>query len=67
MKKEIDCFCTKEIVCPHCGYEFSDSYEIFYNPDDDFFRGLECNECNKQFNVWKTVSIKYRSSKIKEK
>ena len=27
MEKEIDCFCTNEIVCPYCGNEFRDSWE----------------------------------------
>ena len=67
MEKEIDCSYTDEVVCPYCGYEFQMSYEIFYNPDDDFFRGLECEECAKQFNVHKNVSVTYSSYIPKEK
>ena len=67
MEKEIDCSYTDEVVCPYCGYEFQMSYEIFYNPDDDFFRGLECDECGKQFNVHKHVSVTYSSYIPKEK
>ena len=64
-EKEIDCTYTDEIVCPHCGYNFFDSYEIFGYTDS--FEGLECDKCEKVFNVWKSVSVKYNSSKIKEK
>jgi DNA-directed RNA polymerase subunit RPC12/RpoP len=68
--KEIDCSYTDEIVCPHCGYEFSDSYEVFtidalgYN--DDFFKGLECEKCEKEFNVGRNISVSYDSYIPKE-
>lgn len=66
MKKEIDCFCTKEIVCPHCGYEFSDSYEVFRD-GDEWVEGLECEECGKEFNVGVEYTVDYSSYKPKEK
>lgn len=42
--ESINCSYTDEIVCPHCGYEFSDSWEI---------RGDigECHECEKRFCI----------------
>jgi len=53
MKKEIDCSYTDEIVCPHCGYEFSDSWENFqYN--DEYIEGIECEKCEKEFNIKET-------------
>jgi hypothetical protein len=42
------------------------SYEIFYNPDDDFFRGLQCNECKKQFDVYRHIFVSYSSYVSKE-
>jgi hypothetical protein len=65
MKKEIDCSYTDKIVCPHCGYEFQMSYEIFYNPDDDFFRGLECEKCKGEFDVERCIEVTYSSYKKK--
>ena len=60
MKKEIDCSYTDEIVCPHCGYEFSDSYEIFRD-GDEWVEGLSCEECEKEFNVGADYSVTYNS------
>jgi len=50
---------TNEVVCPYCGYEFSDSWEF----DDN--GGIECYECNKNFNYNKNISVDYSTSKIK--
>lgn len=63
MKKEIDCSFTDEIVCPYCGYEFSDSYEFFEWNDGD--AEPECEECGKEFIVCRYIDIKYNSYKKK--
>lgn len=36
---------TKEVVCPHCGYEENDSWE--YSDDTE----TECSECGKLFGI----------------
>jgi len=47
---EIDHKFTNEIVCPYCGYEFSDSWE-YLDPSNDSHDGeeidVECLECGK--------------------
>lgn len=49
---------TGEIVCPYCGYEFSDSWEISGNDGS-----LVCEECGKKFRYERHVSIMYSTSK----
>lgn len=66
--KEIDCSYTDEVVCPYCGYEFSNSYEFFR--DDrmgDWVEGIECEKCEKEFNVGADYSVTYSSYIPKEK
>ena len=66
MEKEIDCSYTDEIVCPHCGYEFSDSWELPMKRDGDNTE-IECDECQKKFTVYLSVTYAYSSDKkIKE-
>jgi transposase-like protein len=60
MNKEIDHEFTKEIVCPHCGYEFEDSYEL---ADPDREQQFECNECSKDFLLYTYVSLSYTTKK----
>lgn len=68
MEKKIDCRYTDEIVCPHCGYKFSDSSEVFDLIYNDLFEGLECDGCGKEFDVERYISITYISyKKPKEK
>lgn len=38
---------TDEIVCPYCGYEFSESYE--YHGDDG--QEVQCHHCDKHFEL----------------
>ena len=45
---------TEEIVCPYCGYKYSDSWEY-----DNEGGELECYECGKTFNYSKDVSVSY--------
>lgn len=43
---------TNEIVCPHCDYEFYDSYEsVPNNSDGEVPWEEDCPECEKKFNV----------------
>jgi uncharacterized Zn-finger protein len=46
IKKELDTELTDEIICPHCGYEYGDSWELF---DDD--GDHDCPECEKTFEL----------------
>lgn len=53
---EIDHEYTNEIVCPHCGYEYTDSWEM-----QDGKRN--CCECDKPFSVDRDVSVTYSTRK----
>ena len=47
--EDIDHEYTREIVCPWCGYEFSDSWEIQGNDESE-----QCND----FDAWKSLTGK---------
>ena len=49
---------TIEVVCPYCGYTFSDSWEI---QDDD--GEMECYDCEKEFNYYRNIEVTYCTSK----
>lgn len=57
MRKEIECDRTNEIVCPYCGYEFSDSWE--HNDYDS----AECGECGEEFILYVETSVTYSTEK----
>lgn len=56
---EIDHEYTREIVCPHCGYEFGDSWEA-----DDYGED-NCPECDGKFTFEREVDIHYSTTKKK--
>ncbi|HID0796030.1 TPA: hypothetical protein ACXDAB_003467 [Clostridium botulinum] len=58
-EKDIDHEYTNEIVCPFCGYEFTDSWE--YGEED--LGLIECNECGKSFYTNREVSVTYSTCK----
>lgn len=60
-EKEIDHEYTDEIVCPFCGYEFSDSWE--YEGDCEDIGLLECDGCSKSFYANRSISISYYTEK----
>ncbi len=60
----IDTFRTDEIVCPHCGQVFTDSWE--YGNQEDIGE-VECGECDKAFYVRREIDISYTSEKLDER
>lgn len=50
---------TQEIVCPHCGYEQSDSWESGEGEHD-------CPECGEIFEVERIVTCEYSTSKVEK-
>jgi len=56
--KHIDCQFTREVVCPYCGYEHGDSWEIDQN---DF--EMECEECGMRFKGYREIEVTYSSEK----
>ena len=52
---------TKEIVCPYCGYEFSDSWD--YSSDLEDIGLIDCENCDKSFYANRIVTINYSTEK----
>ncbi len=48
---------TDEIVCPHCGHMYSDSFEVSEGEH-------ECRDCGNAFNVERDVSVSYSTEKV---
>lgn len=47
---------TNEVVCPHCGFEHSDSWEM---TDGDY----SCDECHGDFVLERIVTVDYTTTK----
>ena len=56
---ELDTSYQDDVICPHCGHKFADSWEF----DDG---KLDCYECEKEFEIVRNVKITYSTYKIKE-
>lgn len=52
-----DTDCTSEIVCPWCGHEHSDSWEMGSGE-------MECHDCGREFQTERDVSVSYSTSRI---
>lgn len=63
---EIDHEYTKEIVCPHCGYEFIDSWEHneSLQSDQSGDNLISCHECEKNFVAHMDVEVYYSTSTL---
>jgi DNA-directed RNA polymerase subunit RPC12/RpoP len=64
---EIDHIYTNEIVCPHCGHKYRDSWEC--GTDE---AGGECDweetccECGAEFYASRYIAVSYSTRKINE-
>ena len=61
--EEIDHDHTDEVICPYCGYEFSDSWEFNGTQDEQH---VECDECGKEFFLYVIITVNYTTKKKKE-
>lgn len=52
---EIDCSFTEELVCPYCGHEQGDSWEL---KDGE----CQCSRCEKHF-IFESEAIRYFTSR----
>lgn len=59
---EINTELTDEIVCPQCGHEFSDSWDI----DCEDGATVDCQKCDQSFWVVRIVSVNYTSMSLKK-
>ena len=54
----IDTEYTSQMVCPHCGYEDYDSWELSNDSG-----GTDCASCGKQFNYERQIEVTYTTTK----
>ena len=59
--KEIDHRYTDEIVCPYCGYKFTDCYEYFGG--DECADNIYCDDCENEFDAVRNILISYTTFK----
>jgi hypothetical protein len=50
---------TYEVVCPHCGYTHSDSWEMHEGEAD-------CPDCEKSFSISRDVNVTYSTKKLEK-
>ena len=48
---------TDEIICPYCGYEHHDSWEVTGGGD------MNCDECGKEFYYCENITVDYCTEK----
>lgn len=58
--KEIWKYDEREITCPYCGYEYSDSWECGRD-EDEYSDNEECPECGKIFHWIRHIDVSYES------
>ena len=48
---------TTEVICPHCGYEYRDSWELEEGT-------TECQNCGNSFEIDRYVEVTYCTTKV---
>lgn len=54
---------TKEVTCPYCGYEFSDSWEFVSSHED--LGLIDCPECDKEFYGTRNIEVTYSTKQAR--
>lgn len=55
---------TDEVVCPWCGYEHKDSWEISFDAAE-MVKSFDCEKCEKEFEIVRDFEVHYSTSKPK--
>jgi predicted RNA-binding Zn-ribbon protein involved in translation (DUF1610 family) len=53
-------------ICPHCGHEDLDAWEMDFGPDMDGDIVTSCPSCGEDYFVQRKVTVYYSSDFIKE-
>lgn len=61
---KIDHEYTREVTCPYCGHENSDSWELSGGDGEEF--ETECGSCEKEFTYARNIEITYSTFKKEE-
>lgn len=56
---------TQNVICPYCGYEDKDSWDIDFGLGLDGDRYIVCVHCREEFFISRIVDVKYTSQKRK--
>lgn len=62
---EIDHDMTHNAVCPHCGYEHGDSWELGSQSGSDSGE-TDCHHCEKPFTWSREIEITYTTRPVRE-
>lgn len=57
---------TREPVCPYCGREVRDAWEINFGPGCDGETEIECGWCERTFTCVRHVTVEYSTEEIEE-
>lgn len=49
---------TDEVVCPYCGYEHGDSWELSADSDE-----MDCGNCDQPFTYERNIEVTYSTKK----
>ena len=61
MSKEIDTSRKDDIICPHCGHTYTESWEVAdYNNEGE----QDCAECGKKFYWVEHRVVTYTTEKL---
>lgn len=63
--EEIDHEFTDNAVCPYCGHENLDSWELGDRGDDECGED-ECGKCGKEYTWTRHVTVDYSTKKLGE-
>lgn len=63
--EEYDTRCTDAPVCPYCGAEQTDAWEMDFGEGIAGEGALECGECVNEFHAERVVAITYNTKKRK--
>lgn len=64
MSKEFDTDYTNQPVCPHCGCEARNAWEINFGPGCEGDTEITCGSCEEEYFASRQCSVTYSTSKI---
>lgn len=53
-------------ICPYCGHEHQDMWEVDFGPGLDGDTEMSCDDCERTFLVSRIVDVRYSSFKTKQ-
>lgn len=61
---DLNCARNDDAVCPHCGYQYEDTWDFFTGHSSDRTVTTDCDNCEREFEIEAITETVYTTRRL---